>query len=190
MLRINFKQKHLAYRTLKDAIFNTFSPFQPLPPTKFHFQPAAILASKYILYRLIILSTLQDPISPISYKQRPAASPPGGGGGGGGGDGGARNGPENAQHTNGHAANGTEERWRQNYVPTPYDTYKVMCPSAMYTWRQNRHTCLYAYVHLRQAGHIAILLLNAIKYYIGLCWICIASIASASKNIIWWNRAG
>ncbi|KAK3865268.1 hypothetical protein Pcinc_029109 [Petrolisthes cinctipes] len=52
-----------------------------------------------------------DPISPISYKQR---SPQSGGGSSGVAD------------TNGHTntSNGTEERWHQNYVPTPYESYK------------------------------------------------------------------
>lgn len=57
---------------------------------------------------------VNDPISPISYKQRSVA-PPGGSGAGNGAD----------QQTNGYAANGTEERWRQNYVPTPYEAYKT-----------------------------------------------------------------
>ncbi|XP_071545769.1 sodium-dependent proline transporter-like isoform X2 [Panulirus ornatus] len=62
---------------------------------------------------------MADPISPISYKQRTATATAGGSGssGGAGGDG--------APHNNGYtSSNGTEERWRQNYVPTPYESYK------------------------------------------------------------------
>lgn len=45
---------------------------------------------------------VNDPISPLSYKQR---------NGGGGG-----------QQNGGSAGGGTDEKWKQNYVPTPYDS--------------------------------------------------------------------
>lgn len=56
---------------------------------------------------------VNDPISPISYKQRNGAGTSSGGGGG------------SSSHTNGHSSNPADERWRQNYVPTPYDNYKT-----------------------------------------------------------------
>ncbi|XP_042876982.1 sodium-dependent proline transporter-like isoform X2 [Penaeus japonicus] len=70
---------------------------------------------------------MTDPISPISYKQRHGGSSGGGGGGGGGGMSEPR-----ASHQNGHtssSANGQDERWRQNYVATPYEPYKATSAS-------------------------------------------------------------
>ncbi|XP_037776079.1 sodium-dependent proline transporter-like isoform X2 [Penaeus monodon] len=71
---------------------------------------------------------MTDPISPISYKQRHGGSGSSGGGGGGGG---GMSEPR-ASHQNGHtssSANGQDERWRQNYVPTPYEPYKATSSS-------------------------------------------------------------
>ncbi|XP_068220138.1 sodium-dependent proline transporter-like isoform X2 [Palaemon carinicauda] len=63
---------------------------------------------------------MADPISPISYKQRNGASGSGDGGGGGGGGGGS-----SSTQQNGHSSNPSDERWRQNYVPTQYEnSYK------------------------------------------------------------------
>ncbi|XP_047473125.1 sodium-dependent proline transporter-like isoform X2 [Penaeus chinensis] len=76
---------------------------------------------------------MADPISPISYKQRHGGSGSSGGvGGGGGGGGGGGMSEPRASHQNGHtssSANGQDERWRQNYVPTPYEPYKATSPS-------------------------------------------------------------
>lgn len=89
--------------------------------TQQHFNSGCCNVSTYCFVSLqvfeCVIQILQDPISPISYKQRtvspPSSTPTGNG--------------TAEQQTNGYAANGTEERWRQNYVPTPYESYKVEC---------------------------------------------------------------
>ncbi|XP_069158252.1 sodium-dependent proline transporter isoform X2 [Procambarus clarkii] len=54
---------------------------------------------------------MRDPISPISYKQRSTAP-------------GASGPPDHTTHTKDYTNGASDERWRQNYVPTPYESYK------------------------------------------------------------------